>query len=90
MVSSSSGGRRESNHVEDGEEDRNERREHGNGVVRPRRGALSTDECDRAVALVDDMREAGAPPTVLTYNVLIAALARSRYTSCTVLYILCK
>lgn len=39
--------------------------------------ALTSTECNNAVALVDEMRVAGAMPNGLTYNVLISALARA-------------
>eukprot|EP00752_Nemacystus_decipiens_P009836 g8774.t2 len=43
-----------------------------------RRAALSSSECDRAVELLREMKDCGVRPSVFTYNLLIAALARSR------------
>lgn len=44
-----------------------------------RRAALSNVECETAVELLQEMQDCGVRPTVFTYNLLIAALARSRY-----------
>ncbi|CAM9498192.1 unnamed protein product [Ectocarpus sp. 12 AP-2014] len=43
-----------------------------------RRTALSNMECEAAVGLLGEMQACGAHPTVFTYNLLIAALTRSR------------
>lgn len=42
-----------------------------------RAATLTSKECNNAVALVEEMRQVGAMPNRLTYNVLISALAKA-------------